>query len=83
MWSAVGVGCILFTFGIDALIIAVILLFVPQVSTFLRSERDQRDHTIEKIRELHQAGKITEEDFETLERGLELMQTGREPFEKI
>ena len=61
------------TFGIDALIVAAILLFVPQVSTFLRSERDQRDRTTEKIRELYQTGKITKEDFETLKRGLELL----------
>ncbi len=71
MWNPDGIGWIVVTFGMDALIVAAILLFVPQVSTFLRSERDLRDHASERIHKLHGAGTIIGEDFETLERDLE------------
>jgi len=71
MWNPDGIGWVLVTFGLDALIIAAILLFVPQVSTFLESEGDLHSHALESIRELHQAGKIAKEDFETLECDLE------------
>jgi len=82
MWNPDGIGWVLLTFGMDALIVAAILFAVREVSTFLQLERGHCDPALKKIRELHQAGEITREDFETLQRGLERL-SAEESFEMI
>lgn len=73
MWNPDGVGWILFTFGIDALIVAAILLAVPEVSIFLKSEVKLRKHVLARLHELHEAGEITTEDFDILQHSREML----------
>jgi|GEM_PF-6091357 len=83
MWNPDGIGWVLLTFGMDALIVAAILLAVTQVSTLLKSECDLHSHASESVRELHETGTITKEDFETLQHGLERLSLEGESTEMI